>query len=147
MWYHVTPADHGPEVVFEPRIPSSAFHGMEDQTIPRVCFAPTIEQCLMAIAGIDDWVHALFETGMAPVRVKSKLVKGKRAPGKLTYVPRPVYVYAIHGRCKVVKPTRKQVRDSHITDEVWRTVPTKLRMVGEIDLSSIETGKLVVNWF
>ena len=48
----------------EPRVPDNFFtkKGFEDSKTPRVCFAPTIDQCLMAISqkcdGIEFYVFS-----------------------------------------------------------------------------------------
>lgn len=49
--YFLSPVNFDKEVL-EPRVPSNYFtdEGYEDNTTPRVCFAPTIKQCLLAIA-------------------------------------------------------------------------------------------------
>lgn len=139
MWYHVTRDDHGAEVIFEPRIPPTACKGSEDIETSRICFAPTVEQGLSSSEGLNprDWKDALQEKGRC----------WKRIHGKLILVPCSVYVYAINSRCRVVKPTKEQVPDVDRTGEVWRLVPTKLKRVGEIDLSSLELDELVVNWY
>src|SRR6266705_221931 len=54
-YYHVSQIDHGKTFVMEPRYPQSAV-GNREVNRPRVCFAPTIAQCLYAIVGAGDLV-------------------------------------------------------------------------------------------
>lgn len=48
-YYHVTQDHWGESVTFTPRVPESRADG-ENDIIPRVCFAPLIENCLFAIS-------------------------------------------------------------------------------------------------
>ncbi len=137
-YYHVTPKDYGDTVVFEPRIPESACDEWEDVKTPRICFAPTLEGCLMSASGVDCWIQGLSD--MCSVRKKI----GKKPS---IYVPElPVYVYAIHGNSKVRKITTKKVRDVKLTGEVWRLAPVKLTKVGVIDPRSVAAKDLIVKW-
>jgi RimJ/RimL family protein N-acetyltransferase len=88
----------------EPRVPNNFFtkNGYEDGETPRVCFTPSVDQCLMAISqkceGIEFYVF-----------------KPEEVPEENIY-----------------KPTVEEVPDSEITDETWITCPVKLKKVGKI---------------
>ena len=88
----------------EPRVPDNFFtkNGYEDGETPRVCFAPTIDQCLMAIS--------------------------QKCEGIEFYVFTPDNV----PKENIYKPTVKEVPDSKITGEIWVTCPVKLKKVGKI---------------
>ncbi len=88
----------------EPRVPDNFFtkNGYEDGETPRVCFAPTIEQCLMGL---------------------SQNLKEKEF---YVFIPEEVPEENIY------KPTIEEVPDSGITDETWITCPVKLKKVGKI---------------
>ena len=74
----------------------------EENKTPRVCFAPSIDQCLMAMS--------------ANIKNKEYYV----------YTP-----YNIDTN-KLRKPTINQVPDSKITGEVWSLEPIKVKCVGKI---------------
>lgn len=88
----------------KPRIPDNFFtkNGYEDRKTPRVCFAPTIDQCLMAISQKCDGIEFYVFT---PDNVPKE---------------------------SIYKPTVKEVPDSKITDETWITCSVKLKKVGKI---------------
>lgn len=53
IYYHVSIGCDDTIKTFTPRIPESV-GGSEDISIPRICFAPTIEQCLCAIKDSEE---------------------------------------------------------------------------------------------
>ena len=77
-------------------------NGYEENKTPRVCFAPSIDQCLMAMSA----------------NIKDK--------GYYVYIPYNIDVN------KLRKPTVKDVPDSTITGEVWSLEPIKVKCVGKI---------------
>lgn len=87
-----------------PRIPDNFFtkKGFEDNTTPRVCFAPSISKCLMAISqkcdGMEFYVHTPLEISKADIYTPSAL----------------------------------EVPDVEITGEKWIKKPVKLRNIGKI---------------
>lgn len=87
-----------------PRIPENYFtkNGYEDKETPRVCFAPTVDQCLMALSQ------------------------------KTTNMPFYVYSPDDISKLDVYKPNKKAVPDVDITGELWTLQPTKLKEVGRI---------------
>ena len=90
-----------------PRVPKDRMDGEDDST-PRICFAPTVEKCLMAVIGWD-----------MPVE------KWKMRPYHLS-----VYAYTSD---QWVKPTEEQVPDQHITVEHWLTSPCTMRYIGVVE--------------
>ena len=90
--------------VLKPSIPDNYFtrNNYEDNTTPRVCFAPSIDKCLMALSQKCD--------GMK------------------------LYVYIPENTYNIYKPSVNEVPDSKITDEVWITIPVKVRCIGQIEV-------------
>lgn len=87
-----------------PRVPSNYFtkNRYEDGVTPRVCFAPSVDQCIMALS-LKATNHKYYV----------------HSPDKS--IEHDVY-----------KPNDKAVPDSKITDELWIKEPVKLKLVGEI---------------
>ena len=50
--YHISSKDLGKQVSLKPKIPRSALR--EEGLKPRVCFCPTLEECLHSISGIRE---------------------------------------------------------------------------------------------
>lgn len=88
----------------KPRIPKNFFteNGYEDDYTDRVCFAPSVEQCLTAL---------------------SQNVSGKKFN---VYEPDPSQKHTVY------KPNEGAVPDSKVTGELWITEPVKVKKVGEI---------------
>ena len=88
----------------EPRIPQNNLteEDIENNNIPRVCFAPSIAQCLQAI----------------------RVEKGKEY---YVYVPKGNLF-----KHKIYKCTPKEVPDSHITDEYWCLDPIEIQVLYKI---------------
>lgn len=96
----------------EPRVPENRMtkNGYEDNETPRVCFAPTVNQALMALS------HRLGD--------------------KLLYVYRAIDVE----NAKIYHPTKSQVPDVDITNEVWFLNRTKIEYIGVIRVKDALTG-------
>ena len=98
-----------------PRIPSNRMDGEDDST-PRICFAPSIEKCLLGITGYGS----ICRYSLNDCRLSA-------------------YAYTSD---QWVKPTEEQVPDQHITDEHWLTSPCTMRYIGVVewigDLASTE---------
>jgi hypothetical protein len=89
--YHVSEVYLGSNPVFIPRVPEGIDTDIECSNIPRICVAPTIEKCLMAITGdprLESWI-------------------GKE-----------LYIYRFEN-VEYVRPTDEQVPDAYRTDEHW----------------------------
>ena len=93
-----------------PRVPNNYFtdNDYEDNTTPRVCFAPTIEQCL---AGLS-----------------------RNVEGKTYYVYSPISLNGLH----IYQPNRKAVPDVDITGELWVTDPVEVEQVDRITVTGNE---------
>lgn len=89
-----------------PRIPNNYFtkNGFEEDKTPRVCFAPSIDKCLMGI---------------------SQNLKGKKF-----YVHEPID----YSKLDIHHPTNKEVPDSNITGEIWVKNNVKIRCIGCIEV-------------
>ena len=48
--FHVSKRDLGEYITLTPRVPKNATK-TEDRITPRVCFSPTVEQCVIGIVG------------------------------------------------------------------------------------------------
>ncbi len=64
-FFHLSFSDLGPKAVFQPSIPSDATEDMhEDFTTLRVCLAPTLEGCLLALPiGGDLFIYGTRSSG------------------------------------------------------------------------------------
>lgn len=77
-------------------------NGYEENKTPRVCFSPSIDQCLMAMsANIKDKEYYVY----TPYNINTN---------------------------KLRKPTINEVPDSNITGEVWSLEPIKVKCIGKI---------------
>lgn len=107
--YFISDKDLGTTTLY-PRIPNNYFtsNNYEDNTTPRVCFAPTIKQCL---AGLSQNVE-----------------------GKTYYVYSPVSLNGLH----IYQPNHKAVPDVDITGELWVTDPVEVEQVDKITVTGNE---------
>lgn len=111
--FHVSHADLGERVIMTPRIPYSA-NPAECPNTKRVCFAPTVWQCLAGICGtskfsciLNELLYHSIPSGLQPA----------------------VYVT----RRKLVTPP-KLVSDYEFTGEVWSLEPIEVVRIGYVDL-------------
>ena len=90
-----------------PRVPHNFFteNGYEDAETPRVCFAPSVDECL---AGLSQNVE-----------------------GKTFYVYSPVDI----SKCEMSKPDNIAVPDSDVTNELWCTNAVDVEQVGKIKVT------------
>lgn len=101
-------------VLLKPRIPHTA-HRREERYTERVCFARTIEGCIMAINHHIDEEFARHQTKEAKLYVYRPIAK-KRLVG--------------HSTRDIIR--NKLVHDAHITTEVWITEDVYVHCVGYI---------------
>jgi len=98
-----------------PRVPDNYFtkNGYEDAETPRVCFAPSVDQCLAGLSQNLD--------------------------GKSFYIYEPVDI----SKCDMAKPDTTAVPDSDITGELWCTNAVDVHQVGKIQITGNrgEAGK------
>lgn len=99
--YHISP-NHDLKSM-EPRVPSSKL-SYENAVTKRICFAPTLAQCVNAIPP-------------------------SRRSGVMS-----VYVPIITPDTTGFKPSKTQVSDVGITGEIWLTTDVKLKKIGIINL-------------
>ena len=92
--------------ILQPKVPDNYYtrNGYEDNSTPRVCFAPDIKHCLRAMScnctGMEFYVHV------------------------------PLSFYDAKSHLK--RPLSKEVPDADITGEIWITRPVKLLCIGKI---------------
>lgn len=115
--FHVSRQFIGQSVLMKPQIPRSAPQ-FEDRTISRICVSPTIEQCMMGIAGTI-------------LKEALKLVKHK-----------DWYIYTTSSWDYI---PAKDVFDHIDTEEHWFLEPTKFQLYGTICSASAQKGILKVN--
>ena len=90
--------------ILEPRVPDNFFtkNGYEESETGRVCFAPSIDQCLMGLS--------------------------QNLTNKEFFVHIPI----ITKDTKIYTPTLSEVPDAKITGEIWITTPIKIKNIGKI---------------
>lgn len=90
-----------------PRVPKNYFteNGYEDNTVPRISFAPSVDECL---AGLSQNVE-----------------------GKTFYVYQPDDI----SKCDIAKPDEEAVPDSKITNELWCLNAVDVKQVGKIEVT------------
>lgn len=90
-----------------PRVPNNFFtqNGYEDAETPRVCFAPSVDNCLAALS--------------------------QNVEGKTFYIYSPVDI----SKCEMSKPDNIAVPDSEITNELWCTNAVDVHQVGKIKVT------------
>lgn len=106
--------------ILEPKVPYNFFtqHNYENTNIKRISFAPTIEQCLLAIGG--------------------------NLEGRIFYVHEPFEYLNLKTIDNEVINKNQYVPDSHLTGEVWVTNPTKLKLVSKIKVGkAIDKPKII----
>ncbi len=107
--YFISQNESMDEVLLNPRIPDNYMtkNGYEDNKTPRVCFCPSIGDCLTALS-MD-------------------------CKGKTFYV----HIADPDGNYDVYKPTKDQVPDVNITHELWIKTPVTLKYVGDIICTAV----------
>lgn len=117
--YHVSYTYLGDKIKLTPRVPPTA-GPKEDQTTPRICFAPSVIKCLHAIEGTKD-----------SKRLRAMWELSKKNPS----------VYYTK-RLKSIVPAGK-VPDKKFTEEVWVLRPITVYFSGFIDIPHfVRTGKI-----
>lgn len=88
IWYHVTRANWGTKMVLEPLVPNA----LRESKRPRVCFSPSVRQCLVALIGLgkdvktSDVVLEFFpQSALVVYATRAKLVKANVADFKYTH--------------------------------------------------------------
>lgn len=121
-FFHISEKDLGETFKFTPRIPQSRAEE-EDDKIPRVCAAPSITQCLIAIHGDPD-LKGMYQN--VPLVLKNP--------------PFAVYLFSVD-ETEIYIPNDEQVPDCHRTGEIWITKAVVGERVGWINRKKLfETG-------
>ncbi len=117
-YFHLSKVDLGEQVVLEPKVPESAVTP-ECVSTPRVCFAPTLFQCLISISGSSNTASAMTEF----------LYSHK------TQFNNPT-VYSTTSR-KLILPKYPKCSDYQSTGEHWSLRPIKVRRLGYLDMTQL----------
>lgn len=172
MLYHIS--DKPDLCSLTPHIPASIINGMyeEENTIPRVCFSPTITGCLRALLGYDasntfnmnDYTSSSYVTSYDDCSKLDQLTHLNTAfldniIASLELKPYPYIVYHAYIPLKTLynefyKPTTKEVYDQKYTGEVWLRrscqvrkafsfIVTGCNIIDEFDLVNENNGKII----
>lgn len=120
--YHVSRRDLGHIVTLTPQIPRSATKD-ECHLTPRVCFSPTVEQCVMGIVGYGLSQDITF------LGAFMELANASWCP--------TVY----HTDETLFEP--EWVSDFHITHEEWALAPITVERIGYIDCMAMVEHKRI----
>lgn len=159
MLFHLSTTPNLTELT--PRIPNTGYGPKEDNTIARVCFAPTIGKCIRAIcAGLyDDQIfhkndyHSdeyivngdsqitldmMADTSDIMNMLQCQFVNfaDNRERNTVSYPLYHVYVPLDVRYSEVYKPSPYEVYDVEYTNEVWLTRPCKVQQVCSIIVTS-----------
>lgn len=120
--FHVARRDLGPSLVLEPRIPINASK-TECQKTPRVCFAPTVEQCVIGIVGYA------IRRDITYLGAFLELANSQWCPT----------VYYTHDDLYCPDPTS----DFLITEEHWALDPVSVERIGYINCLDMVRKKII----
>jgi hypothetical protein len=121
-FYHVSDANLGRTVTLVPKLPGTA-GPKECARTPRVCFSPTVWQCLVGKEGTASTAAILH--GLLYQVSKAKI-------GDVIAQPAVYRTEATLHKC-----TAKQVPDIKVSGEHWSKVPIKVKLDGYIDLQKL----------
>lgn len=96
-------------LVLTPRIPETAME-LEDQETPRICVAPTIEDCITAIGTIGPFRRCANTNPDAKSYENTDEIY-------------PIVVIELPDNLDYITPTKQQVPDVEETNEKWLTKP------------------------
>lgn len=115
--FHVSPKYKGVKWKAQPRIPSTLNPAKEDSKTKRVCFAPTVEKCLLAI----DGVKCLSKVGL------------EYGDTWYLYECRNIHLISAEGK----------VPDFYATTEHWSLSETLMYYVGKVVWENEATIKII----
>lgn len=122
MFYHVSDKDLGKRITLKARVPMSACKQFENVTIPRVCFSPSILQCLISKEGIANrTISALRMAAIWALHAKQH----KNNPA----------VYATNQ--ELYRVTTKLVNDANRTQEHWSKRNIRVSRKGYVCLDTL----------
>ncbi|WYW00848.1 hypothetical protein Aura_00169 [Pseudomonas phage vB_PpuM-Aura] len=128
-FYHVSVKDLGKHVILKAKVPIGRNRDECAETL-RVCFAPTVWQCLAARIGVGDIASVVHEAWYHTSR-------SDRALGKIT---NPVVYFTDK---KLFKP--KAVSDFAKTKEHWSKVDIEVERTGFVDIKTLmATGRIEI---
>lgn len=109
-------------VVVQPSVPDNYMtqNGYEDNFTKRVCFCRSIQQCIGALS--------------------------RNCEGERYYVLTPVKSYVTHDTQYDNPQSPRYVPDSCWTHEIWIEEPVQMKLLGEIEISSVNK-KARVHWY
>jgi hypothetical protein len=120
--FHVSKRDLGHILTLTPQIPRSA--GNDECLItPRVCFSPTVEQCVIGIVGYGVSHDITFLAAFSVL-------------ANAGWCPTVYYTDE-----DLIEPDR--VSDFHITQEHWALDPVKVERIGYIDCMAMLKHKRI----
>lgn len=114
--YHVSVYYLGKKVTLTPRVPSTVMPN-EDNETPRVCFAPSVEQCLLGIHGV--------------------------ATIDKTYTNKVGWF--LYHTDEILEPAGSRVPDYHRSKEHWSLTSIEVKFVGVVCLDK-KTNKLSIDY-
>ena len=113
--YHISKVDLGEYVTLEPRLPDSADGNSEGNKL-RVCFSPSVAQCLHSLHSGKDCTEADVLEEFIPGAWKPRITN------PAVYVTQRV----------LVKPP--SVSDFELTGEHWSLRPINVKRIGYVDI-------------
>ncbi|WYW01801.1 hypothetical protein Voja6_00169 [Pseudomonas phage vB_PpuM-Voja-6] len=128
-FYHVSEKDIGKHVTLKAKVPSGRNHDECAETL-RVCFSPTVWQCLGARIGAADIGSV----------VREAVYQTRKADRKLGKINNPAVYFTDK---KLFKP--KAVSDFAKTKEHWSKVDIEVERAGFVDIKTLmTTGRIEI---
>jgi len=123
-FYHISKVDLGETIVLKAKMPASAH---QEHGKPRVCFAPTLWQCVHSIVGQKPPIsyHDVIADFLWEIRAS------KTRPQ--THTANPA-VYVTHKR---LTPATSGVSDFDYTNEHWSLSDIEVQRFGYLDLEAM----------
>jgi ribosomal protein S18 acetylase RimI-like enzyme len=125
IFFHVSSKGYLDGQVFKPRVPDYLDEynpedtSFENTTTPRVCFSPSIEGCINAIAVNFMRIN--------PIRFEKLYV----------YIPeKPINEYRHKSNKELIRD--KDVYDANVTGEMWILEPVRLKLYGVIRIDQLK---------
>lgn len=122
MHYHISAKDHGAKFEFTPKVPATA-GPRECQVTERVCFSPTVWQCLIGVCGTSKFIAIAYELLYVALRDGTQPV-----------------VYQTRAK---LTPPPKLVTDFKVTGEMWSLKPITCYRRGYVDLLHLITQRKI----
>jgi hypothetical protein len=119
--FHISRKDLGGEVTLTPKIPANMLLKVQECDTQRVCFSPTIQQCLVGIIGYEiSWEATLLEA----------------------WIKSSNHIYTVYQTVEDLTPAPSlEGSDYHLTQEHWSLNPIAVTRLGFINNIDFETFK------